>query len=117
MKSLRERNEEKVKEKTLTKKQAVERSIKKWRLIVAGKGVDEGASNCPLCHKYGGFHYCGGCPVEKTPGDACSDSPYRTWYEHQRWEHSNTDSHKVHCPTCLRLAEAELAFLISLRGK
>jgi hypothetical protein len=62
---------------------ALRGSIKKWELIVAGEGVDNGVDNCPLCALFfdGG---CNGCPVsEKAADDNCSSTPYIDWLNTQ----------------------------------
>ena len=101
---------------------ALKGSIKKWVKIEAGTGVDEGPENCDLCKNFrkqgDRFVYtCHGCPVsQKTGRDFCFNTPYQTWDEHQRLYHY-CEVDKVHCPTCKRLAQEELAFLRSLLPK
>jgi hypothetical protein len=62
---------------------ALKGSIKKWELIVAGEGVDNGVDDCPLCALF--FHKsCIGCPVaEKAADDSCSSTPYIDWLNTQ----------------------------------
>jgi hypothetical protein len=57
---------------------ALNGSIAKWEAIVAGTGVDNGPSNCPLCHMFWRFpNCCKGCPVsEKTGFTGCVNTPY-----------------------------------------
>ena len=92
---------------------ALRGSIRKWRGIVAGRVVDQGCENCPLCQLF--FlknDNCGGCPVfNKTGLDLCGGTPYGTW--------SGTgDTYKTATtPELKRLAQAELDFLKSLLPK
>jgi hypothetical protein len=95
----------------------LEGSIKKWKKIVAGKGVDDGSDNCPLCFLFAEGD-CEGCPVAEGPGGCgCEESPYHYWADHQDTEHESDFPRKVLCPECKRLAKAELNFLISLRER
>lgn len=58
------------------KKAALLGAIEKWKWIAAGKGVDLGTDNCPLCHLYYRFG-CRGCPVyQKTGKSDCWGTPY-----------------------------------------
>ena len=55
---------------------ALRGSIKKWELIVLGRGTDEGDDNCPLCHMFFD-NDCIGCPVSARTGHSnCVGSPY-----------------------------------------
>lgn len=105
---------------------ALKGSIKKWQDIIAGNSIDEGARNCPLCEL---FLYvredneCYGCPVaESVDAIGCAETPYVAWVEHQAGEHrSEADFRpdikffcRPDCQKCLRLAQAELDFLIDL---
>lgn len=57
---------------------ALKGSIKKWELIVAGKGADDGVANCPLCVEFlSGRGSCDECPV----GEGCCGTPYDAWSE------------------------------------
>lgn len=100
-------------EKTLT---ALKGSIAKWEAIVAGKGEDAGADNCPLCQL---FHFskggkknpvkCGGCPVREATGQmGCGGSPYDE-YENMSNGDDSDDYESIE-----GAAAAELAFLRSL---
>jgi hypothetical protein len=93
---------------------ALNGSIAKWRRIVAGTGVDEGGTNCPLCKlfNYGRKTGCEGCPVrDRTKLAWCYGTPYREWM--------STEAAQMSAPvTTAReraLAQKELDFLISLR--
>lgn len=94
--------------------EALEGSIKKWEGIVEGTGIDDGAENCPLCQMFGKIS-CEECPVMKKTGeDECRKTPHQDWRIHQSREHYGLPS-KINCPTCKKLAQKELDFLISLR--
>ena len=59
--------------------EALHGSIRKWELIVEGKGEDKGSDNCPLCGLFI-TNGCEGCPVRETtdlPG--CLGTPYQEW--------------------------------------
>lgn len=97
-------------------RQALEKSIGKWRRIVDETGFDSGTENCALCKK---FYLCGcdGCPVaEKTGRSDCDGSPYGEWgeaFEVYEWHiirkrYADTDKKRA-------AAQAMLDFLISLR--
>ena len=60
---------------------ALKGSIKKWKKIISGEGVDKGSENCPLCIENSNKPYsCGECPIsEKTGQDWCEGSPYILW--------------------------------------
>ena len=58
---------------------ALEGSIRKWDLICMGIGVDNRASNCPLCTEFVD-NDCEECPVYKSTGESdCDGSPYISW--------------------------------------
>jgi len=81
---------------------ALEISIRKWEDIVAGKGKNEGASNCALCEKYG----CLICPVQKiTHKSGCLGTPIELL------------EHVCHCTLKEKkaLEIAELLFLKAVR--
>jgi hypothetical protein len=64
-------------------------SIKKWELIVAGIGPDNGRKNCPLCHRYFSIHKnydddteCHGCPIYQATGrQFCDGTPHEDYIE------------------------------------
>lgn len=94
---------------------ALEGSIEKWRAIVEKRGVDVGTSNCPLCELFYHDSKCDGCPVQEATGEhGCNAPPYLGWSDHNRAKHPELIK-KIHCPTCTRLAKAELKFLEGLR--
>jgi len=96
---------------------SLDKSIEKWENIVSGNGMDFGADNCELCHKFGKVG-CFNCPVkEKTGFGSCYETPFAKWRNHHKEVHSNMFSRKVECKVCLRLAKEELAFLKGLRKK
>ena len=96
--------------------QALQGSIEKWQQIVAStKAEDQGGRNCPLCDMFW-VGCCRGCPVSEATGmSLCVGSPYAKWTTHMH-SHSRSPSYHRHrgCKECLRLAEAELAFLVGL---
>lgn len=104
---------------------ALKGSIAKWEGIIAGTTRDQRGTNCPLC-KAAPFREavddepqgedCLGCPVyEKTGFGECIKTPYMQWADHQVFSHNNKgEAMIIQCPTCLELAQAELAFLKSL---
>lgn len=60
-----------------TEEVALDLSIRKWRDIVEGKGIDEGGDNCALCE----FEYsCEDCPISED-GKQCDlvYSPYKNY--------------------------------------
>ena len=91
---------------------ALKGSIEKWEAIVAGTGVDEGAANCPLCQVFHSEDSCSECPTNCYYG-----APYDEWEEHVSKHTSDINSEdemKIYCPTCKKLAQAELEHLKSL---
>jgi len=100
--------------------EALRKSIEKWEKIVAGKGEDQGSSNCALCQLFM-ERGCRGCPVFFETGiTACYDTPYDDWINHQKDEHfygSKIMGYIIKCPECKRLAQEELEFLKSLLPK
>jgi hypothetical protein len=101
--------------KTLT---ALKGSIEKWEKIVAGTGLDKLGDNCPLCKLVGREKSdCSSfpCPVYKETKEMdCQGSPYWKWREHYSGNHMDEDECRVFCPTCRKLAQAELDFLKGL---
>jgi len=97
---------------------ALQEGIGKWEQIIAGTGIDEGVENCPLCSLFywQGRKRCLSCPVYMETGwKYCCESPYRDWSDHQRnWHHIPINKYYIICPTCRRLAKAELRFLRGL---
>ena len=89
-------------------------SIRKWQRIVRRTtAVDHGAFNCPLCTLFL-ERDCRGCPVSEATGvSGCRGSPYELWNEHM--DECNHHYHRTPgCKECLRLAKAELTFLVGL---
>ena len=87
---------------------ALKGSIEKWEAIVAGTGVDSGTINCPLCKFFCAPTHCSNCPTN------CTDNtPFRKWDNHHKY-HSDKLAKYIHCPTCKKLAQAELEHLKSL---
>ena len=105
---------------------ALKGSICKWKDIVAGSAMDHGVDNCSLCKVYhpefrkitGGDYECSDkCPVKAKTGESfCLGSPYLKWANHQDRYHGGNASvgQGVECPTCKKLAKAELRFLEKL---
>lgn len=111
--------------KTLT---ALQGSIKKWEAIVAGKGADRGAKNCPLCAAFinevdhdedGNAWGCAGCPVRDRTGQPdCDGSPYTDWcVASADGINLNRFPFRATTPELVTLAQAELDFLRSLLPK
>jgi len=96
---------------------ALEGSIDKWQKIVDGTGEDLGVDNCPLCQMFKTQEEdsCEGCPVMEMTGEPnCRLSPYVSWSTivgYGSIKDFNNPS------LAMRLAQAELDFLISLRPK
>jgi hypothetical protein len=100
-----------------TTRKALNGSIKKWRKIVAGTGIDLGDRNCPLCALFNSMSNpggsCTGCPVKEKTGEPwCRGTPYGAW---GRTKAASTES-KITTDSERRLAQRELDFLISLRA-
>lgn len=94
------------------KLEALRGSIAKWQRIATGQGVNNGATDCPLCQLYNSplsatSYDCEGCPVKQKTGQiGCKGSPY--------WKFWEADVPGA-SPGYLRgLAAAERDFLISL---
>lgn len=102
-------------------KKALEGSIKKWEDIAAGRGLDAGPDNCPLCAIFFNERGCGDCPVRlKADFGGCVNTPYSDWFNHHDEDHElNTQDDGIRlfkgCTTCLEHAQAEVDFLKSLR--
>ncbi len=93
---------------------ALDGSIAKWEAIVAGTGVDDGWTNCPLCEEFF-MNDCRDCPVmERTGKNSCHGSPYEQWVDHCDPEFLS-GSYKVFDDESRRLAQSELDFLRSLK--
>lgn len=91
---------------------ALRGSIKKWENIREGEEEDWGSYNCPLCGLFI-TSFCKGCPVRhRTKEQLCKNSPYTSWLRHIESKHGKP--YEVQCPTCKRLATAEIEFLKSL---
>lgn len=99
-------------------REALEGSITKWEGILAGTETDRQCFNCPLCLLFPEYA-CHGCPIRRATGaHGCIDTPYMQWLHHHV-EHKQYEVMECvpGCKTCLKLARAELKFLISLRPK
>lgn len=99
-----------------TRLQALKGSIRKWKLIVDGKGDDNGTHNCPLCRRY--FKVtCEGCPVAAASNCYdCNNTPYNLWAILHNAKGLKRPF-KVFDVTTRNAAKAELAFLKSLLPK
>ena len=96
-------------ERTLT---ALRGSIAKWEGIVAGRNVDNGADNCPLCQTFNAEEdddaKCAGCPVKEMSGEPfCHSTPYMESVRAKTNYGTGSDEYKA-------AAQAELDFLKSL---
>ena len=96
-------------EKTL---KALDGSIKKWKMILAGEGPDKGDYNCPLCQLFKGD--CEKCPINT---NSCMKTPYVYFVTHMSDYHDDSDWIIKGCKECERLAKAELDFIISTKKK
>ena len=93
-------------------KEALEGSIRKWELIYANAGADEGIDNCPLCELFN----CTGCPVDYVTNKGCLGGPYSHWYGHHRYRHNSTKtSLTIECTRCTEIALNMINYLKSLR--
>jgi hypothetical protein len=94
---------------------ALKGSIKKWEKIAAGKGVDEGPDNCPLCKLFWSENFdCKGCPVSARAGmGGCRGTPYDEWALAVEFK----DDLKADTPRLKAIARKELRFLRSLLPK
>jgi len=97
----------------MTKQEAIEGSIAKWRKIVAGEERDRGINDCPLCEMYD--VNCSECPIGvKTGAKYCEGTPYIQWLEHQEVKTCECSRLMASCPACKRAAEAMLRWLEGL---
>jgi hypothetical protein len=96
-------------------KEALEGAIKKWELIYANAGTDEGTDNCPLCELFN-YGECTGCPVDYVTNEGCSGGPYSDWYWHHRYSHDSTKHPlTIECAKCTEIALDMINYLKSLR--
>ncbi|KKN47681.1 hypothetical protein LCGC14_0660040 [marine sediment metagenome] len=78
--------------KTLTKKRALQLSIRKWKTVVEDFSVltadeDGGWMTCALCHLYIENDRCSGCPVaEHVNDEGCNSTPYVNRHENNPQE-------------------------------
>ncbi len=100
---------------------ALRGSIAKWEAIVAGKGVDLGADNCPLCRRFNDYvnpnagRFCAGCPVALEAGlPRCEGTPYDRYQAAEEAMCDNEDEAGYHENAMAAAAKDELAFLKSL---
>ena len=95
-------------------KEALEGAIKKWELIYANAGADEGIDNCPLCELFN-YGECTGCPVDYVTNKGCLSGPYSDWYLHHRYIHNSTkNSLTIECTRCTEIALNMINYLKSL---
>ncbi len=99
---------------------ALDASIEKWRAIIRGDAGDLGASNCALCTLFlagrSEINECWGCPVMMRTGvSGCENSPYVAWAQTFIDGPGDEFPRRADTPERVTLAEAELAFLESLR--
>lgn len=96
----------------MTRAEALEASIEKWRQIEAGTKRELGSADCALCQLYlrDPVHDCRGCPVSQRTGRGmCGGTPYMKWSRVAGYRAmANTDEKRA-------LARAEREFLESLR--
>ena len=103
--------------------EALNGSIDKWNSIRKGKGIDRGASNCPLCNLYykhdaeGRCIACRGCPVmEKSGLGRCLGTPYHGWVKYQS-DNGKFLPYKVFDEKSQEIADDEWEFLKGLLPK
>lgn len=95
-------------------KEALEGAIKKWELIYANAGADEGTDNCPLCELFN-YGECTGCPVDYVTNKGCLGGPYLDWFGHHSHSHDSTkDSLTIECTRCTEIALNMINYLKSL---
>lgn len=102
---------------------ALQKSIRKWKRIAAGRAASSGIKGCALCHEFH-EHYtaefgdsCKGCPVMAVTGkDNCEGSPYDVWASHMYNYHGTPHEWKIQdgCNMCKEIATAEYNFLRAL---
>lgn len=102
---------------------ALQKSIRKWKRIAAGRAASRGIKGCALCHEFRP-HYtvefgdlCKGCPVMAVTGkDGCEGSPYDVWTSHMENDHGSPRDLKIQddCAMCKEIAIAEYNFLRAL---
>ena len=101
--------------------EAIKDSIIKWQNIINGTILDNGRENCPLCiyntKITGNINTaCAVCAIYMdTHQGGCQGTPYTLWYNHKIYDHF-TDITGM-CPECIKLAQAELDYLINLKNK
>ena len=106
---------------------ALKGSIKKWKDIAAGTGVNKGAKNCPLCKIFlfgAEGPDCVGCPVYESADhgvrEGCCNTPYVEFTELEEPDVKLSGSiwtFKAVSPKAKRLARKEQKFLESLLPK
>ena len=89
-------------------------SIKKWKGLAKGEGVDLGCTNCALCRVFK-FGSCDLCPVAQHSGKAlCRKTPYMVWLNHS---YQTTDGRVAEGWMGRKAARKEHDFLVWLRNK
>jgi hypothetical protein len=98
----------------MTRAEAIEASIEKWRQIEAATKREMGSKDCALCQLYlenhrGGTR-CTGCPVKQRTGKSlCCGTPY------DEWSAIEGKSEMADTPERVAVACAMREFLESLR--
>jgi hypothetical protein len=94
-------------------KEALLGSILKWQKVLNRTGLEESASNCPLCQL---FHSndCNSCPVKKAAkARFCDKTPFIDWYA--ACDNDAATNLDIKLTRAQReAAKAELNFLLSL---
>lgn len=110
-------------------RRALEGAIDKWEDIVAGKEIDEGTHNCPLCKLFLKNDDCTKCPVVLATGkENCIGTPYVRFNDYiLPVIHNQDSSHRIVSSGYdfsgrigkrqLKVAKDMLQFLKSLRPK
>ena len=94
---------------------ALKGSIRKWELIVAGEGKDNGDKNCDLCRLFYSRD-CEGCPVAVNY-TLCGFTPYGGWMEHHYFDRHRGLPFAARTTKEKALAQAEVDFLRGLLPK
>ena len=89
------------------------KTIEKWIGVRFEGKLEMGYSDCAFCRTL----KCKECPVHKAGkkgDDGCLGTPYTVWWKHHLNQHNDRVFSKCYCPTCKRLAQDELMFLIGI---
>lgn len=104
-------------------KNALQKSIDKWRNVVTKFTNGNGGHDCALCRLHGWWNHhiengkeCQDCPIYKDTGErACEGTPYRAYSE--LTDPLNGKSPNTDDPLVVEKAQAMLNYLIDLDGR